>query len=160
MVHRLVVACLLAALTFGACASRAARPRPPAPPVPRDGAFTAAAIAEAAVQLERVPYRNGGTDPSGFGCSGLVQYVFAKHGIALPRSVREQFEGGEPVDADQLRPGDLVFFSTVAPGASHVGILVKQDFFVHAPSGRGVVREDRLSASYWSGRYVGARRYW
>jgi cell wall-associated NlpC family hydrolase len=62
------------------------------------------------------------------------------------------------VDPDQLEPGDLVFFSTVAPGASHVGIAIGGDQFVHAPSERGVVRVEQLSATYWRSRFVGAKR--
>ena len=58
----------------------------------------------------------------------------------------------------QLEPGDLVFFTTVAPGASHVGIALGGDEFVHAPSSTGEVRVERLSAAYWSTRFVGARR--
>jgi cell wall-associated NlpC family hydrolase len=104
------------------------------------------------------PYRNGGADPAGFDCSGLVQYVFEQHGIAMPRDVRTQFSVGTTVNADALEPGDLVFFSTVAPGASHVGIVIGGDQFVHAPSSRGVVRVERLSAEYWADRFVGARR--
>jgi cell wall-associated NlpC family hydrolase len=107
-----------------------------------------------------VPYRNGGTDPSGFDCSGLVQYVFAEEGIALPRTVGEQFHSGQPIKSDELEPGDLVFFTTVAPGASHVGIAIGGDEFVHAPSSNGEVRVEHLSASYWARRFVGARRNW
>jgi cell wall-associated NlpC family hydrolase len=51
-----------------------------------------------------------------------------------------------------------VFFTTVAPGPSHVGIIIDRDQFVHAPSTRGVVRVDRLSAEYWDRRFIGARR--
>jgi cell wall-associated NlpC family hydrolase len=100
----------------------------------------------------------GGTDPTGFDCSGFVQYVFAKHGVSLPRDVREQFVAGHAVARDAMATGDLVFFTTVTEGASHVGIVVEGDWFVHAPSARGVVRLDRLSAPYWSQRYIGARR--
>jgi len=57
-----------------------------------------------------------------------------------------------------IEPGDLVFFSTVAPGASHVGIAIGGDEFVHAPSSTGEVRVERLGAAYWSTRFVGARR--
>ncbi|MEZ5286336.1 MAG: NlpC/P60 family protein [Vicinamibacterales bacterium] len=65
---------------------------------------------------------------------------------------------GRRVASNRLEPGDLVFFSTVAPGASHVGIMVGGDQFVHAPSERGVVRVERLSSSYWSRRIVGFKR--
>ncbi len=61
-----------------------------------------------------------------------------------------------PVGA--LEAGDLVFFSTSAPGASHVGMAIGGDEFVHAPSVRGEVRVERFSSSYWAGRMVGARR--
>jgi cell wall-associated NlpC family hydrolase len=108
--------------------------------------------------LRGTPYRNGGSDPTGFDCSGFVKYVFEQYGIAMPRDVRRQFEVGANVDAPSLEPGDLVFFSTVAPGASHVGIAVGGDQFVHAPSSTGVVRVERLSAQYWSTRFVGAKR--
>ena len=92
-----------------------------------------------------MPYRVGGTDPNGFDCSGLVSYVFGQHGLTMPREAREQFKVGKTVPRDRLEPGDLVFFTTVAPGASHVGIAIGGDQFVHAPSERGVVRVDQLS---------------
>jgi cell wall-associated NlpC family hydrolase len=111
-----------------------------------------------ALALQGTPYRNGGADPSGFDCSGFTQFVFARHGVALPRETRDQFHTGEPVGKRDVVPGDLVFFSTVAPGASHVAIAVDGDRFVHAPSSTGVVRIERLSLPYWEGRFVGARR--
>jgi cell wall-associated NlpC family hydrolase len=110
------------------------------------------------MSLRGAPYRNGGSDPSGFDCSGFVSYVFAQQGLALPRTVAEQYDAGRGVPADSLAPGDLVFFSTVAPGATHVGIVVSADLFVHAPSSNGVVRVERLSSPYWSSRFVGVRR--
>jgi cell wall-associated NlpC family hydrolase len=106
-----------------------------------------------------MPYRNGGSRPSdGFDCSGLVQWVFGQHGTALPREVRQQFEAGQKIDADEVKPGDLVFFETVSRGPSHVGIAIGGDEFVHAPSSRGVVRVERLSTMYWSKRWIGAVR--
>jgi cell wall-associated NlpC family hydrolase len=87
-----------------------------------------------------------------------VTYVFAQNGVKVPRTVSEQYQAGLQVAPDQLQPGDLVFFSTVAPGASHVGIAIGGDEFVHAPSQRGEVRVERLNSSYWAPRYVGARR--
>ncbi len=76
----------------------------------------------------------------------------------MPREARQQFEIGRPVEPSALAPGDLVFFTTVAPGASHVGILVGGDQFVHAPTTNGVVRVESLSSQYWSRRFVGAKR--
>jgi cell wall-associated NlpC family hydrolase len=87
----------------GAPAPEAPAPEPPAAPeapvVPAappssDARLEARAIVETALSFRGVPYRNGGSDPAGFDCSGLVQYVFAQHGIALPREAREQFTFG------------------------------------------------------------------
>jgi cell wall-associated NlpC family hydrolase len=115
-------------------------------------------VTTTALALRGAPYRNGGSDPKGFDCSGFVRYVFSQHGVTVPRTVSDQFRAGKPVDQQQLQPGDLVFFTTVAPGASHVGIAIGGDEFVHAPSGAGEVRVERMSAPYWATRFVGARR--
>jgi cell wall-associated NlpC family hydrolase len=112
-----------------------------------------------ALSFRGIPYRNGGSDPSGFDCSGFVQWVFATHGIRLPREVRDQYRVGREVDdMKDVKAGDLVFFETVSRGASHVGLAIGGDQFVHAPSSRGVVRVEHLSAAYWARRFVGARR--
>ena len=161
-----------------ACASSGAVPRPfpgpseteSAPPVsvaprpeaaaPESGpAFSAGyAVAGTALGLRGAPYRDGGHDPTGFDCSGFIWFVFAQHGFALPRTVTELFGSGQPVGVDELQPGDLVFFSTVAPGASHVGMSIGGDQFVHAPSSKGEVRIERVTTPYWRSRFVGARR--
>jgi hypothetical protein len=155
---------LLIALSTAACASTGATPQPfptpggPAPPAgAARGGLDGYALTGTALALRGVPYRNGGADPSGFDCSGFVWYVFTQHGFALPRTVPEQFRAGRPA-AEPLRAGDLVFFSTVAAGPTHVGIALGADAFVHAPSSTGVVRVERLSSPYWSSRYLGARR--
>jgi cell wall-associated NlpC family hydrolase len=111
-----------------------------------------------ALSLRGVPYRNGGSDPNGFDCSGFTQYVFAQHSVALPRETREQFQVGEKIKLKDIQTGDLVFFHTVASGASHVGIALNDDEFVHAPSTAGVVRVEHLSSAYWSKRFIAARR--
>jgi cell wall-associated NlpC family hydrolase len=166
---------LLLAMSTAACASTGAVPRPfPVPgadrptarnvPPPENesrgahGAADGYSISSTALSLRGAPYRNGGADPAGFDCSGFVKYVFEQHGVGLPRETKRQFETGEGVDPATLAPGDLVFFSTVAPGASHVGIAVGGDQFVHAPSSNGVVRVESLSSQYWSSRFIGARR--
>jgi cell wall-associated NlpC family hydrolase len=170
---RTLGACALAAFAAG-CASSGAVPKPfpmpssagrvdSAPEAPAPASTTAQtaldsyALVGTALDLRGVRYRNGGSDPSGFDCSGFTQYVYAKHGVALPRAVREQFGVGKPV-WDGVEAGDLLFFSTAEPGASHVAIAVGGDEFVHAPSSTGVVRVEHLSASYWSQRFIGARR--
>lgn len=174
MTARLLLA-VLASAALSACASTGAVPRPfPLPggappsgsPPPRihapaaPGGVTADgySISSTALSLRGTPYRHGGVDPAGFDCSGLVKYVFEQHGVAMPREARKQFEIGKSVEPSSLAPGDLVFFTTVAPGASHVGILVGGDQFVHAPTASGVVRVESLSSQYWSSRFVGARR--
>jgi cell wall-associated NlpC family hydrolase len=163
-----------AACLTGACASSGATPRPfptptarsaaPASPSPTPsatspkGSAIAYSVTGTALGLRGTPYRNGGADPHGFDCSGFVQYVFAQHGVVVPRRVSEQFQAGRDVAPAQVQPGDLVFFTTVAPGASHVGIALGGDEFVHAPSSTGEVRVERMSAAYWATRFVGARR--
>ena len=116
------------------------------------------ALVGTALELRGVRYRNGGADPGGFDCSGFTQYVFARHGVKLPRSVRDQFDKGTSVRPEDVREGDLLFFSIDGPGASHVAIAVGGDTFVHAPSSSGVVRVERLASRYWANRFVGARR--
>lgn len=135
--------------------------RPVEPPVsglPADATTDGYALSTTALSLRGAPYRDGGIDPTGFDCSGFVRYVYQQHGVPMPRAVREQFHVGRSVERDRLEAGDLVFFSTVAPGASHVGIMIGGEQFVHAPSERGVVRVENLSAQYWASRYIGARR--
>jgi len=134
---------------------------PPATTVPGESALRPAGantLVDTALALQGAPYRNGGADPEGFDCSGFTQYVFARAGLVLPRAVREQFDRSLEVDQTALEPGDLIFFTTVAPGPSHVGIVVDADRFIHAPSSRGVVRIERISARYWSDRLIGVRR--
>jgi len=131
-------------------------PVPPAPILPEESA--AAALVATALQLLGVPYQNGGTTADGFDCSGFTQYVFARHGLLLPREVREQYAAGSAITLDAVAPGDLLFFQTVAKGPSHVGIALGGDAFVHAPSSTGVVRVEHYTAAYWARRFVGARR--
>jgi cell wall-associated NlpC family hydrolase len=106
-----------------------------------------------AMQYLGVPYVWGGASPSGFDCSGLVMYAFAKVGISLPHSSYAQFGMGTPVSIGQLQPGDLVFFS----GASHVGIYIGGGQFIHAPHTGDVVKISSLSG-YYSSAFAGGRR--
>jgi len=139
-------------------------PPPPAPlapaaiPPPYSSNLDGYALVGTALSLRGTPYRNGGSDPSGFDCSGFTQYVFAQYGVALPREVREQYRVGKSVNEDDLVAGDMLFFTTTDPGPSHVGIAIGGDEFVHAPSTTGVVRVEHLSSTYWSPRFLGARR--
>ena len=131
----------------------------PAPTTPRTPFVTAATVKDTALSYRGVPYRFGGTDPaSGFDCSGFIHYVLAKHQLDVPRTTSEQFRLGQRVKREDIRPGDLVFFSTIAPGASHVGLAISATEFVHAPATSGVVRVESLQSTYWRPRFVGARR--
>lgn len=116
-----------------------------------------ASIIATAKSYMGVPYVWGGTSPKGFDCSGFVNYVFLKNGITLPRTAATIYQKGTAVSKANLLPGDLVFFSTYAPGASHVGIYIGNGDFIHASSSKGVTIND-LSNSYYSERYIGAKR--
>lgn len=121
----------------------------------RDLASLAAAHAE---NMVGKPYRYGGNSPRGFDCSGLVQYSYARVGVAVPRTTRSQLKAGKPVSGKSLRPGDLVFFDQEGRKFSHVGIYIGNGKFVHAPSSGKHVRIDRLNKRYWKKHFVAARR--
>jgi cell wall-associated NlpC family hydrolase len=114
-------------------------------------------IANTASKYKGVPYIFGGASPKGFDCSGFIMYVFDQHNIKLPRTADKQFEKGKFVAQKDLKVGDLVFFTTYEKGASHCGIYMGKNNFIHASSSRGVMIS-ALSEKYWKDRYVGARR--
>jgi len=138
--------------------SGAPRGSPTAAIPPSHESFDGYALAGTALSLRGAPYRDGGSDPAGFDCSGFTKYVFAQYGVSLPRAVRDQYQQGKLVKPENLEAGDLVFFTTTEPGASHVAIAIGGDEFVHAPSSAGIVRVEHLSSNYWAPRFVGARR--
>lgn len=117
-------------------------------------------LAETASGFLGVPYLWGGSTEQGFDCSGLVMAVYQLNGLRLPRSSQAQFEAGREVAEQELKPGDLVFFSANGRGrVSHVGVYEGEGVFIHAPSrGRSVCR-DRLDAPAQRERFVGGRSF-
>ncbi|MDY6029466.1 MAG: NlpC/P60 family protein [Acidaminococcaceae bacterium] len=114
-------------------------------------------VLRAAYSVMGTPYVFGGTTPYGFDCSGFTQYSFARAGISLPRMADEQYYSGRKISINQLRPGDLVFFTTYEPGASHCGIYIGNGNFIHAGTSTGVTVASAFTG-YWGARYYGACR--
>jgi NlpC/P60 family len=113
-----------------------------------------------ALSLQGMPYRYGKVSPGeGFDCSGFIMHVYKRHGVYMPRTVREMARSLPRIEKNDLQSGDLVFFNTNGNKFSHVGLLVKDDKFVHAPSRRtGRVLVSSLNNSYWRKHFTGARR--
>lgn len=114
-------------------------------------------IIQSSKRLQGVPYLWGGDTPQGFDCSGFTQYVFKQNGINIPRTADAQYELGVNVSYDKLQPGDMVFFTTYAPGPSHNGIYLGNGLFINSSSSRGVSIAS-MDNSYWAPRYIGAKR--
>ncbi|KGP75089.1 hydrolase [Desulfosporosinus sp. Tol-M] len=123
------------------------------------GSNGTSSIVGRALSLQGTPYVYGGTTSRGFDCSGFTKYVLAGSGITLPHSSYAQFSSGAAVSKNDLQPGDLVFFSTYAKGASHVGIYTGGGRFVHASNPSSGIKTSSFSDSFYSSRYLGARRY-
>ena len=113
----------------------------------------------AAIALNQLgtPYRYGGSNPTGFDCSGLVQYSYARAGLPLPRTTRALWNHAEPVDSRRIRPGDLLFFE-ISGKMSHVGLYLGNGRFVHAPSSGKVVSVESLHSDYYSRAFMRAGR--
>lgn len=167
-------------LALGWLASGCTRPPPPSgPPIGAPPVFERTpqemALDQSLQEFYGAPYRSGGSDPSGVDCSGLVQTAFQRAGVALPRTVAQQFSTGQPVPLEGLRFGDVVFFNrfcqtkkydlfmagilppAYAAEVCHNGIYIGQGRFVHA-SPQGVF-VSRLDAQVWRVSFMGARRY-
>ncbi|UTR12573.1 NlpC/P60 family protein [Evansella sp. LMS18] len=116
---------------------------------------SASGVISTARSLIGSSYVWGGTTPSGFDCSGFIQYSFAQNGTSLPRTVAQMWSAGTSVSNPQA--GDLVFFET-RTGPSHAGIYLGNNQFIHAGSSTGVTISD-MNSSYWGPRYLGAKRF-
>ena len=112
-----------------------------------------------AKKLLDIPYRFGGNSLLGIDCSAYVQKVYNVIGVSLPRSAREQFTEGDPVDKEELSIGDLVFFKTYASFPSHVGIYLGNSLFIHASSRSKKVTINSLETPYYFKRFIGAKRF-
>lgn len=121
------------------------------------GSASGSSIINTAMNYLGVPYVWGGSTPSGFDCSGFVQYVFKKNGVSLPRTAASQSGVGTSVSRANLQPGDLVFFSN-GGGISHVGIYIGNGNMVHAPHTGDVVKVTSINSSYYISHYAGAKR--
>lgn len=118
--------------------------------------FNVMNIVADASDLLGAPYLWSGGTPDGFDCSGFLQYVFAKSGKQLPRTVESMWLAG--IEIAEPRVGDLVFFETYTEGASHAGIYIGNDQFIHSGTSTGVTVSS-LKTLYWSDRYLGAKRF-
>jgi cell wall-associated NlpC family hydrolase len=145
IVSRVVLAAL-AALSLAACSSN---------PVSHDHVGHRAA-AVAAEQVG-VPYRYGGSSPSGFDCSGLVYYSYAAAGIRVPRTTSGQWAQMSRVSDTEMRAGDVLFFE-ISGKMSHVGLYLGNGRFVHAPSSGRTVAIESLNSRFYSDALVRAGR--
>jgi cell wall-associated NlpC family hydrolase len=101
----------------------------------------------------------GGTTPKGFDCSGLVQYVYAKQGVTLPRVAEAQARVGVPIAPEQLQAGDAIFFADRTGYIHHEGMYIGNGMFIHAPHTGDVVKISSLYDPYYASQYAGSRRY-
>ncbi|WP_456278692.1 C40 family peptidase [Bacillus sp. AK128] len=113
-----------------------------------------ASILGVATQFIGTPYKWGGTSPSGFDCSGFLQYVYSQKGISIPRTVSDIWNFAVSVAKPSV--GDVVFFQTYKKGPSHAGIYLGDGKFIH--SGSKGVTISKMGTSYWQQRYLGSKR--
>ena len=119
-----------------------------------------------ALNLQGTPYVWGGEDTNGFDCSGLVQYVYGNAGKQMARTAQGQYDTTQHISADQLQPGDLIFFKfppgSVQPGqeniVNHVAIYIGNGQFVQASSNGGVVGIRSLSDDWYAQNIYGYGR--
>lgn len=117
-------------------------------------------VADYAMQFLGCRYVHGGTSPKGFDCSGLTTYVYKQFGYTLNRTCSGQLDNGTPVSKDELQPGDIVIFrkGNSSQRATHVGLYIGNNQFIHASTPTKGVIINKLSDAYYTTGFVGARR--
>ena len=130
---------------------------------PDNGGGSTSSIGETIVatakQYMGAPYVYGGMSPSGFDCSGFVNYVYKLCGYSMSRVASSIYNNnGTYVEKANLQLGDLVFFASNSSSIGHVGIYIGNGQFIHSSSGAGCVVISDLSSSYYLKNYVGAKR--
>ena len=124
----------------------------------KQGVFSSASrrgVVRSARRYLGVKYRYGGTDPSGFDCSGYTNYVYKRNGLSIPRTAGGQFAAGRRIGIRRAKPGDLVFFKINRRKISHVGIYMGNYTFIHSPRTGRTVSVDNIRKDYWRKRYAG-----
>lgn len=117
-------------------------------------------IADYALQFLGYRYVHGGTSPKGFDCSGLTTYVYKQFGYTLNRTCSGQLDNGTPVSMSELQPGDIVIFrkGNSSKKATHVGLYIGNNQFIHASTPTKGVIISKMSDAYYTTGFVGARR--
>ncbi len=116
-------------------------------------------ISEIISGLRSTPYVFGGSNKrKGLDCSSFTKFIYKQIGVELPRTARGQFLVGIPVNREDLKVGDLVFFRTYARFPSHVGIYIGNGKFIHFSSHYHGLSISDLEDKYFRRRYLGARR--
>jgi len=115
-------------------------------------------IIEIAESYIDTPYRHHGQDASGFDCSGFVYNVYLEAiDLQLPRSTKELFEVSRPININDARPGDFIFFSIKGNARpDHVGLMIKSDEFIHSSKSKGVTIS-YLDDQYYRRKFLSAR---
>jgi cell wall-associated NlpC family hydrolase len=103
------------------------------------------------------PYKFKGNSPSGFDCSGLVQYSYMAAGLDVPHGTKALMDITIPT-GENMQIGDLLFFNERGKTYSHVGIYLGGDTFVHAPGTGGQVKTESLEDLHWKSSFVESRR--
>lgn len=158
---------LLLLLILAGCASAPPIKKPVSKP-PKTGSISLSGLKADGVGREiliytlsllDIDYKFGGNNPeAGLDCSGMVAYIYQNAaGIKLPHNAAQIAAVARPIDSQQLRVGDLVFFNTMNRPFSHMGLYIGDGKFVHAPRTNSVIRVDRLDNRYFASRFEGAR---